>query len=137
MRNIVFLLVGCLCTYFVYRDAKKLNMSYRNLWVISTFLLPIVFFPLYLIRSAQVRHQSKLSKRQLREITKRKMSDQRKEKARREKEQWERDNHLHEKENAVKKQVIYSEQHEMRLDFEEKLSTQQQRHAKRWRIHKE
>lgn len=137
MRNIVFLLIGCLCTYFVYRDTKKLNMRYRNLWVISTFMLPIVFFPLYLIRSAQVQHQEKLSKRQLREVAKRKASDQRKEKARKEKEQWERENSRHEKENAAKKQVINNEQHEMRLEFEEKLNTQQQRHAKRWGIHKE
>ena len=136
MHNILFLIGNCLCTWFVYRDSRKTAINYRNLWIVGAFLLPIVFFPVYLIRRAQLQQQTKLSNRQLREMAKRKASEKRMQKAQKEKEQWEQQMWRQQRENAEKQRLIDSEQQKMRAELEKQLSTQQQRHADRWGIRK-
>jgi len=136
LHNILFLIVNCLCTWFVYRDSHKLALKYKNLWVIGTFLLPIVFFPLYLTRRAQLLHQTKLSNRQLREMAKRKASEQRIQKAQKERAQWEQQQWNRQKENAEKQKIVESEQQKLRSELEEQLSKQQKCHADHWGIRK-
>ena len=136
MHNILFLVINCLCTWFVYEDSRKLAMNNRNLWIVGTFLLPILFFPVYLTRRAQVQNQTKLSNRQLREMVKRKASEARIHKAQKEREQWEQTMWRQQKEQAEKQRQVNAEQQEMRSKLEEQLTGQQTRHANRWGIRK-
>lgn len=131
-----FLSVAVLCVLvaFVIHDTKKIGIRHRNFWIVSTALFfPTIF--LYLIRRYQFIHQGPLSKRQIREILKRKRSRIRRERAENQRRTWEKQQHAKKKENPQayleEKEKIRRSREEMRQKLDAELQSQQQRHQKR------
>lgn len=141
MSNMIVLVLCCLVTWVIYLDSHSIGMKHKNLWVLGTFLLLPLAVPLYLIRRAQFLHQYQLTPRQKLEARAREASRKRREKAEREKQQWEQEQRqkaqADPEKTAREKAERYREKHEMRLRLDEQLSSQQQRHARKWGIHRE
>lgn len=137
----IVLVLCCLVTWVIYLDSHSIGMKHKNLWVLGTFLLLPLAVPLYLIRRAQFLHQHQLTPRQKLEARAREASRKRREKAEREKQQWEQEQRqkaqADPEKKAREKAERYREKHEMRLRLDEQLSSQQQRHARKWGIHRE
>lgn len=134
MQGLIQVAVLCVLVAFVIYDTKKIGIRHRNMWIVSTAL----FFPsflIYLIRRYQFIHQGPLSKRQIREILKRKRSRVRREKAVARRRDWEKQQHAKKKENpeayVKEKEQIRRSREEMRQRLDEELADQQQRHRQR------
>lgn len=142
----IVLVLCCLVTWVIYLDSHSIGMKHKNLWVLGTFLLLPLAVPLYLIRRAQFLHQHQLTPRQklearAREASRKRREKAEREKAEREKQQWEQEQRqkaqADPEKTAREKAERYREKHEMRLRLDEQLSSQQQRHARKWGIHRE
>jgi hypothetical protein len=57
------LILGCVMTYIVYRDAKKYDVPHKNFWIVGTFLIPAIAIVYFLYHKA-LKKSVILSKRQ-------------------------------------------------------------------------
>lgn len=136
----VFLVVDCLITWVIFLDSHSIGMRHKNLWVLGTFLLWPLVVPLYLIRRAQFLYAHKLTPRQELEAKAREESRKRREKAEKARQQRAAEQWRKKQENpaavAAAQAENYKEKHEMRMQLDEQLSRQQERHAKQWGVHR-
>lgn len=136
----VFLVVNCLITWVIFLDSHSIGMKHKNLWVVGTFLLMPLVMPLYLIRRAQFLNEHKLTPRQEMEAKAREASRKRREKAQKARQQKAAELWREKQEDpaavAAAQAESYKEKHEMRMQLDEQLSRQQERHAKQWGVHR-
>lgn len=138
MMNLAMLVLGCLLTAVVFFDGKRVGMRHMNLWIVGTFLLWPLLFPVYVIRRSQVRHQGKMTARQEREAQMRTDSRKRRDAAEEAKRKWEqrklRAKMVDPLGVAAEEKKKYNEQHEMRLILDEQIKQQQQLREKRMKL---
>jgi hypothetical protein len=134
LKGFLSIVVLCVLVAFMIHDTKKIGIRHRNIWIVSTALFfPTIF--LYLIRRYQFIHEGPLSKRQIREILKRKRSRARRERAEKQRLTWEKQQRTKKRDNPQayleEKENIRRSREEMRQKLDAELQNQQQRHQKR------
>ena len=123
--GVVFLVVS---VAFVHWDAKRTKMHHPNFWIVT-----VAFFPpmlvLYLIRRYQHLSQTKLSKRQVRELIKRRKSRARMKKADADRKAWSKAEKGYKKRDPdgfkETKERVEEEKEALREQFEDELERQE------------
>lgn len=62
-KILVNLVLGCVMTYIVYRDAKKYDVPHKEIWIVGTFLIPFIAV-VYFLYTRALKTGMVLSKRQ-------------------------------------------------------------------------
>ncbi len=123
--GVVFLIVSAA---FVHWDAKRTRMHHPNFWIVAVSLFPPILV-LYLIRRYQYLSQTKLSKRQVRELIKRRKSRARMKKADADRKAWSKAEKSYKKRDPdgfkETKERVEEEKEALREQFEDELATQE------------
>jgi len=132
---VVFLIV-----YLVYRDSKKKNIRYGNMWVIGSLLFPPIAVA-YLLYSTLASREVVLSEKQKVDIEIRKRTEEHKKKIALERKAMEKAKKEEEEKNNLtleeieKVKVDRLRAKEKRLhELEEERKYQQEENAKKWRL---
>ncbi len=87
MPVIVKFVIAAAAAYYVYTDAVKKGIRYANLWLIGTFVFPLLLVA-YLVYRTMKKTEPKLSKAQLIAIEQRKRAEQERRNIAEEKKKW-------------------------------------------------
>lgn len=134
MRHVLGIIILVASVAYVRWDTKRTGMHHANFWIVGVALFPLLLI-LYWIRRYQFLSGSALSKRQIRDVIKRRRSRARIRKADQERRDWENQKRKQRLEDPVRMEAeaenVRRDKEKMKASLEQQLSRQQELRQKR------